>query len=383
MSALTCRFTAFDTWFFREARPQGSIGQSELSSVFPPPINTLLGAVRTAVGDEWHTLNGTSWREFHHLKELQALIGFGDDLGPLRCNGPYISLDGERLYPAPAHLLRKDDTYFLLGLGDPVMCDLGKVHLPIMPTHVHGLANLAGAKTLDTTWLTQAGLLSVLSGKAPQSSQVRTASDLFINEPRIGIGRDNQRSAVREGLLYQTRHLRLQPNVAVEIDLFNLSQPDLLAKGRNVRLGGEGRLANLSVTDTQTAPLNCDSSPSVGELVCLVNMTAAETAPGLPLGIPPGFCAKQDEHGVTTWTGELQGLRLNILSVACSRPLREGGWDLAQHQSRPVRSWLAPGSVLFARVNDGSHFVSSGDAFGRNQWLLSSCPISTAARTSS
>ena len=50
---LICRFTPLDTWFFRESRPHGSIGSSELGSVFPPPVRTLLGALRTLIGDTW------------------------------------------------------------------------------------------------------------------------------------------------------------------------------------------------------------------------------------------------------------------------------------------------------------------------------------------
>lgn len=115
MNALTCHFEALDTWFFRESRPQGSIGASELGSVFPPPVNTLLGAVRTAIGDAFHQQHGTDWRQFAELNALQAIIGFADNLGPLRCEGPFLSLKGERLYPAPANLMRKDDHYFCLA----------------------------------------------------------------------------------------------------------------------------------------------------------------------------------------------------------------------------------------------------------------------------
>ena len=32
-SPLICHFTPFDTWFFRESRPHGSVGASELGSI--------------------------------------------------------------------------------------------------------------------------------------------------------------------------------------------------------------------------------------------------------------------------------------------------------------------------------------------------------------
>ena len=39
-SPLICHFEPLDTWFFREARPHGSMGNSELGSQFPPPVRT-------------------------------------------------------------------------------------------------------------------------------------------------------------------------------------------------------------------------------------------------------------------------------------------------------------------------------------------------------
>ena len=47
---LNITLTAYDTWFFREFRPHDAVGASELSSLFPPPIRTLAGALRTLIG---------------------------------------------------------------------------------------------------------------------------------------------------------------------------------------------------------------------------------------------------------------------------------------------------------------------------------------------
>ena len=86
-SPLICHFEPLDTWFFREARPHGSVGNSELGSQFPPPVRTLLGALRTAIGDAWFARHGGDWRGLADDSALQAHIGLGDDLGPLRAVG--------------------------------------------------------------------------------------------------------------------------------------------------------------------------------------------------------------------------------------------------------------------------------------------------------
>lgn len=360
---ITCQFSALDTWFFREARPHGSVGNSELGSVFPPPVRTLLGALRTLVGDSWFAQNsgsdhsGDHWRSFaaQDTHPLRALIGFGDDLGPLKARGPFLRLNDQRLYPAPANLMVKEHDgrhhYFVLDLGAPVHCDLGRVHLPTFPAQVSGLPELAGSKPAEGCWLTEKGLRAVLQGQAPSASEVVAQSSLYTQESRLGIGRDNQRSAVQEGLLYQTRHLRLQPGVAVELELHGLAQPTLLPAHATLRLGGEGRMAGLH-TQAGVRALPQENLPAKAAAFALYALTPMPCVPDLPAGIPAGFESvkhRTQAGDVDVWDGQLAGLHLRILSVACARPLREGGWDMAQHQARPVSSLLAPGSVLYVQ----------------------------------
>ena len=383
---LTCHFTPFDTWFFRESRPQGSIGSSELASVFPPPVRTLLGAVRTAIGDAWHSKHGSNWRDFEKLDGLKALIGYADDLGPLHCTGPWLTLKGERLYPAPATLMTKDDIYFSLTLGSPVHCDLGKVHLPAFPVAVKGLDNLAGAKPATNCWLTSAGWHAILAGETPTDEHVVHAHDLFQEEPRLGIGRDNARSSVMQGLLYQTRHLRLYPDVGVELELAGLPE-NLLEKielhgNQVIRLGGEGRQAALSISPAPArVALACNAPPPSPQAI-LYNLTPVTCAAELPAGVPLGF--KPATHkGFDCWEGQLLGVELRILSISCNRPLREGGWNMASHQSRPVESLLPAGSALYVEAINGDpntllclhqQCCSKDAALGRGHLLLGRIP---------
>lgn len=384
MSQLTCRFEPFDTWFFRESRPQGSIGASELGSVFPPPVRTLLGAVRTAIGDAWHARHGTDWRQFEQLHELRALIGYADDLGRLRCQGPFLVLNGQRLYPAPATLMVKDGRYFLLDLGCPVRCDLGHVHLPAFPAKLHGLADLTGARPAQHCWLTLDGWNALLAGQEPQASQVVDKRQLFSEEPRLGIGRDNQRSAVAHGMLYQTLHLRLHEGVTLELVIDGLTDDLPLPERQVIRLGGEGRQAALTLQQNEHHWPQAAASTH-GKTLVLYTLSPTPCAAGLPAGIPAGFQAVKAAD-VDVWEGEISGVGLRILAVACGRPLREGGWDMARHQSRPVHSLLPAGSALFVQPLDARpdalanlHGRPSGTdaALGRGQLLLGRLPLTT------
>ena len=181
MSLLTWRFTAFDSWFFRESRPFDSIGSSELSSVFPPSPATMAGAIRSAIGEHLDI----DWQKYHQqggCPELKAQIGDGDSLGTMRLKGVFLSRKKpktdywERLYPVPAHLVAtlmvikekvKIKNLYFLQVGKPVHCDLGEqVCLAVAPKDEKGIA-IKDIKPLDGYWLTQVGLSKVLNGQLP------------------------------------------------------------------------------------------------------------------------------------------------------------------------------------------------------------------------
>ena len=165
MNALpkTLRLSALDTLFFRESRPFDAIGGSELASVFPPPPRTVLGAVRSAIGNAL----GADWKQFHAAKEnyvlpdgrkLCDLIGYGDQLGALELGGIWLSLNGERLYPAPLFLLHNKIDFARLRIGGVMRTNVGTVRLPEAPDRNKEF------KSLESAWLTSAGLKKCTEG---------------------------------------------------------------------------------------------------------------------------------------------------------------------------------------------------------------------------
>lgn len=131
---------------------------------------------------------------------------------------------------------------------------------------------------------------------------------------------------MQEGLLYQTRHLRLRPGVAGELHLHGLPDASLLPNRTTLRLGGEGRQAALCTSLGATTNLPTASARiAPGARFVLYHLTPSVCAAELPAGIPAGFVRGHHE-GADCWEGQLAGQRLRILSVACARPLREGGW---------------------------------------------------------
>ena len=333
MNAKAWRFDPLDTWFFREARPFGAATGGELSSGFPPPAHTVAGAVRTLIG----AAHGVDWERFaddSEYADLKRSIGVGDDLGQLHIGGPYPMWKEERLYPAPLHLLAKTGQYTVLQPGEPVECDLGRVRLPQLATA------LPGAKPLDHTWLDGPNLRRVLQGQVPEI--IYRSSDLYAEESRLGIARNNEKRTAAEGLLYHTRHLRPQPELAIGVTVSGI--PVELHPARGVtRFGGEGRAGAVTVDDAHPLP---PVSKIGGSNLLLVLLTHADFGGQWLL---PGF-TPGEQDGVRVWRGRLCDIDLILHSAVLGKAVREGGWDLLRRQPRPVRSLIPAGSVYFCSV---------------------------------
>jgi CRISPR-associated protein Cmr3 len=342
MSHTTFRFEPLDTLFFREARPHGSAGGSELASLFPPPARTVAGAVRTFIGDS----QNIDWAEFNKEHPLSRQIGYGDDLGPLRFSGPWLSRGGRRLYPAPLFLLAAGEAnhrnVVRLRIGGAVECDLGKVHLPELPP------GNAGAKPLDSAWLDGRELANVLAGGIPAANRLVGTSDLYCEEPRLGIARVNATRTAAESLLYQTRHIRPHRDIAIEVDAEGAQRVSAHAPGL-VRFGGEGRLAAVGLAD------NGESFPACPELkkgetrgLILVLLTPALF--GGERWHPQEFSGP-DPDGA--WHGTVNGVALTLRAAVIGKARREGGWDMAARQPRAVKSLIPAGSAYYCTVDSG------------------------------
>lgn len=336
----TLVFNATDTLFFRESRPMEALGEAQ--SVFPPPVRTLAGAVRTLLGEHL----GVNWHDFNETHAHFDAIGHGEKLGKLRFQGAWLACNGERLYPAPLHLMRKDGQLFQLELEPDtkktVWCDLGKnVRLPKLPD----IDNAKGSKPLENTWLTQKGLQCVLCGDLPNDADIKTAKDLFTQESRLGIARNNATRSVQKGLLYQTQHIRPKAELSIELDAEGL--PNNLPTNVMIRLGGEGRTASLDVKQADNTFPNKPSISSTTFALYLLTPLYLDAFLGFKRQLP-----EIDKQ--TVWKGELNKISLTLHGAITGKVQRVGGWDMAANKPRPVKSLVPAGSVFFCSVENSN-----------------------------
>lgn len=165
---LEITFAPVDTLYFRGSRPHSAAGASALPSEFPAPVATIAGTVRTRLGDalgiDWNALQGNPSSVSGSQAVAAELIGSADDTGLLEFSAPCIVRNGERLYRAPAVLMRSENDLVRLKAGPPVRCDLGYVRLPVLPDGV------VAARPLDNTWLTEKGM-KTFSGRSEARQQ--------------------------------------------------------------------------------------------------------------------------------------------------------------------------------------------------------------------
>jgi len=345
MSRTTWKFSGLDTLFFREARPMETVDGSVSQSVFPPPIRTLMGSIRTVLGEQ----NNINWQEFRKEKTNHKhyfLIGYGDDLNQLKFQGPWISYHKQRIYPAPLNLMarfqgKNISELKFLEMGQAQACDLGnKVRLASLPK------GFEGSKPLEQHWLKKEGFEAVLNGQVPKLDTIVSKDDLYILEPRLGIARNIELRTAADGMLYQTCHLRLSPEVCIEVDVEGIPDDKVTKNTLITRLGAEGRLAEIEIDDkTPPAfPLSQTTGNRDGFIIYLMTPLRMEsTTSWQPL---PSF--KSDEsNGQTVWKGELAGLELQLITSITGKTLREGGWDMANDGPRAVQSLIPAGSAFY------------------------------------
>jgi CRISPR-associated protein Cmr3 len=375
MQQVSFRFSQLDSWFFREARPMESIGGSELSSVFPPPVSTLAGSIRTLIGDimniDWAAYNkGLSQELLLPDVDPKKMIGAGENCGDLMFSYPEVEVRKTRgkgkwlaLKPLPLDLLvikeeGKITKVVYLTIGEtPIRCDLGNVLLPLMDIE----DGEERPQTIENAWLTPDGWKQYLEGKPPEPDCIVELNELIIKESRKGIGRDNEKAVVNSGLLYQTEHIRLKQErfeeVAIKVNVSGIvpALATLLTQqNQAVRLGGEGRLAFVEVEKIEQAKnIAVKSSNNKYKIVFNSPASFSYETNLMTKGhwLPSDFIQEsQDETDV--FVGLINQKKVTLFSQISGKPQRVGGWDSAKNAPKPLRSFVPAGTCWYIETDE-------------------------------
>lgn len=319
------RFNALDTLFFRDGTPYhaGEGGQGQVAAAFPPYMNTLQGAIRTALaaGQGWIPEKADKW---------PAELGTPADLGQLTLRGPYLFKEQDPLFPAPLLYLQKKEgrglVFTFLAPGGEIECDLGRKRLP------QPMQPLKGAKAPAGCWLKAGGFEKILAGHAPGEDEIIAQEGLWKSENRTGIRLDYKNGTAQEGMIYSSAQARPEKDVSLGVLVSGVPGDWQQQAPAVVRLGGEGRLASIEICDLEREIVPPPVLQPDGDVI---RFTVVLITPGYyedvaaviekgPPGLP-GAC-------IAACTGKLEQV---------------GGWDMANHCPRPLYPLVPAGSAWF------------------------------------
>lgn len=342
------RIFPLDVLFFRGTEPMNAGEAASVASQFPPSPEVMQGFVRTALLDAMgvsvheyaRAVNGGDMGSLE-VQEAIEILGGIEGLGRLDLYGPYLVWERggyvERWYPAPLELRRKGGGEWRQSSpGSVVECDIGAV--PLLPKLEDDEHTAEGGM-----WISEEGLAEYLQGQPVPVEHVVGSDQFYCRERRVGIERNVESRATREGMLYAPEFVRLKDNLGGRVGIglrVEGVDPSLQRSCAGMhRLGGEGRLV---VVEVHTSPRTA-ASPD-GHKSRLILLTPARWD---GQWIPPGF-----QKGDNGWHGTLGGVRITIVSAALGKPLRIGGWDIVRVRPKPAEACVPAGSVYFLRPQD-------------------------------
>ena len=358
----TLALTPVDAWFFGGGQPYSreSSDQTNVRSIFPPNAPTVVGAIRAATARAMGWDGKSAWST-----RITDELGNGLELGSLKFQGPMLlrcpdrSTDNQRrrLYPAPRHLLGKpqhsedengwNPATLLTPADEAVETDVGPMNPPVKTDPVEGV------EEPDGVWLTKDGLRRVLHGRVPEKEDCLLADELWHQEPRVGLERDDESRRVEEGRLYSPSYVRLAPGVAIGTaveGLPNAEVPDRLL------FGGESRMANVEAIEPVTPPSTPPSQArETGQLTisfvtpCMLDRDTFEDI------LRPGATL---DHNF----GPLEGFEL--VSACLGKPTWIGGWHPTEQRPLALRPYISAGSTLFVEGRDVDDVEAVSDIHG-------------------
>ena len=297
-----------DVLLFRELKPFTAGLDNVVKSILPLP-QTIAGAIRS------RTLVEQNFSD-----DSKEYVGYGVEEPPengLKVLGTFM-WDREELLPTPMDVAIQDSK-----------------EVVVKPKNAFGVDFFYPSTKPVGGFIPLRTLMKFLSGEIePESvvNVVRDTSKKFVKEIRIGIKLIESR-VVEEEMLYSVEFLRV-PGISVWVE--NLK---FLPEKGLLRLGGEGRFARFVVGKNDSIEVLRDGWENVKD--SLNGKMKLYVATPLLL----------ENSGFYDWDvgRELKNLGLKVIKVIplIGRPVKVGGWDMANNKPKGVRYAVPAGSVYF------------------------------------
>lgn len=325
----TIEIRPLDPLFFRDGRPF-TMGQDTVANgIFPPFPSTIYGALRTAYLAD-------------NPQAYQDLTNGNDVTENLQITAFYLREGVGTILPTPFDLVYKkvhnenkedDKTLKLEHIVNQkfpletmnVMSDRSNFENDFSGSINQQLGHENFVEQLDRSYIRRNAFNRYLSGRS--NIKATKLSDLISQEPKIGIGRNNNTHVTEEGNLYRINMQDLG-RLRFLVTFKGLSLPE---KGI-IRLGGEGKLATFRKADPEKDISRKDFSFSESANVKLILLTPSVFENGW---IPPIINESSD---------------IELVTAAVGTPDWVGGFDMKKGKPKTMRKVVNAGAVYYIKV---------------------------------
>jgi len=303
-------FRPEDTLVVKAASPSELGEGHRYQAIFPPPVSTVSGALRTAVLVQ----NEIPFRHYIQGKadgrsEVQT-IGKAGSPAPFSVMGPLFQRGDKLFVPSPYNWFA-DKAELSRGNGEVQIYKTEESKSPLLKSSAGDILHMAKGASTDISsigghWLLLDDLFSSKTRK-----QVFPVETFYSTEERTGIALGPSRQ-VRKSHLYSLVHFRLHSDVRL---IYGASAALPLPETGSLILGAEKRISYYQKISIANLPGNQNSS--------------AYLALSMVMG--------SDES--------------NAAVVATGKPQYIGGWDMKRRFHKPMRAFFPAGTVFTKNIN--------------------------------
>jgi CRISPR-associated protein Cmr3 len=192
-------------------------------------------------------------------------------------------------------------------------------------------------------------------------------------EPKMGLARSNQTRMTEEGMLFAVAPVRMAADTALAIEVENLDADHYPQNPFIQKLGGEGKMASISVGGQWRFPKH-----SLNEIGSRIRFKLVCVTPALMQAedwLPSEHVEKKKDNGRHIWRVQIKSDRLSIIanpigalirpwrneeirscsfdivSACIGKPLRQSGWNHQLKCPRKLRGFIPAGSVYFCEAD--------------------------------
>jgi len=289
------------------------------TAIFPPPAQTIAGAVRTAFLRE-HEINISEYLNQNAEKEIYNTIGKPGNQSPFSTVGPLFEKDGSVFVPVPSSWFyekreTEDSDKDTFAIDAKTIIRARKIpKIDLENKRIYSSKPIrVWPEKLENSIEPLSGFFINVNDlnliKTKENITFYKSGFFYYKEERVGVALYDNRST-REGKLYGFSHFRLNNQVRL---LFGLTQDNILSDKGYLKIGAEQRFGLYELFNNEQLNKKYEEKNGVSYLA---------------LSYIP--CSQENQQKV----------------LAFDRIAYFGGWDMAKGFHKPMQAYYPPGSVF-------------------------------------